>query len=597
MTVSSSPIDTNTKMWKSNRHLHRRLCCLVRGLFRPSQNARTARCYGTGSSQPFRWAHWSYLNYVIAASVGFGSASFINGKTTTVNHIPASVDQSRIRNSSTLPLSDVEPPKYCSDPAQLQSVVKQLKNILDNDTNYYTEVKSDLDAHSDTYFNTHHPTAKQRPTVVLFPRSTEDVSKIMKVCHDNIVPVIPYSGGTSLEGHYLATREGCSVLIDVSKYMGNIVELHKDDLDVVVQAGTPWEDLNEYLNDNGLLLGVDPGPGAQIGGCIGTSCSGTNAYRYGTMKENIVNITMVLPDGTVVKTKGRPRKSSAGYNLNGLFVGSEGTLGLITEATVKCHVKPKIEIVAVASFPTVGLAASCASNMTQEGIQLNAMELLDSDMMKLINKAENTFRSDWPEYPTMFFKISGKTQIIVDELIKEMEKIANINLCRHFEYASDPDEKKELWEARKVALWTAIDAGKSLNKNANVWTTDVAVPLSKFAEIIEATKKELKESNLLNIIVGHAGDGNFHSAIIYNNEEEHKICTEVVNNMIVRAIEAEGTCTGEHGVGIGKREYVLQELGNDPVDLMRRIKLAIDPNMIMNPDKIFQIDPNELIGH
>ncbi|EDO17049.1 hypothetical protein Kpol_530p19 [Vanderwaltozyma polyspora DSM 70294] len=584
-------------MFKLNRNSIYRGSLLLKHLKnQPKNKLCPPRFYAT-SNQPLKAnkpnsKYWELINYTIIAFVGIAAVKLIISKEPKIEKT-VTVYNSFNNDGSTLSLSDLKSPEYCTDPKKLKEVVSQLKQILDNDANHYSQTKSELDDHSDTYFNTHHPDKNQRPFIILYPRTTEDVSKIMKLCHDNEVPVIPYSGGTSLEGHYLPTRPNCCVVIDVSKYMSRIVTLHKDDLDVVVQAGLPWEDLNAYLNENGLLLGIDPGPGAQIGGCIADSCSGTNAYKYGTMKENIVNVTMVLPDGTVVKTKRRPRKSSAGYNLNGLIVGSEGTLGIVTEATLKCHVKPAIETVAVVSFPSVGHAAACASNITQSGIQLNAMELLDNDMMKLINVSGSTFRSDWPEFPTMFFKIGGRNQVIVDELISEVQTIAQKHQCKKFEFANDDDEKVELWQARKVALWTVIDSGKAINKNANVWTTDVAVPLSKFADVIEATKLDLKETNLLNAIVGHAGDGNFHSLIVYNGEEERAKCEDVVAKMVRRALENDGTCTGEHGVGVGKRDYLTEELDENTIDLMRNIKLAIDPKRIMNPDKIFKIDPNE----
>lgn len=540
-----------------------------------------------------------WLGYSLAGAIGYAVSDTMdyNRKVKELFGEPKESKSGEIFSGSTLPLSQLESPEYLTDPKKLEEVVTQLKKVLKNDSDHFSESKADLDGHSDTYFNTHHPTADQRPRIILFPSSTEDVSKIMKICHDNNVPVIPFSGGTSLEGHFMPTRGHSTVVVDVSKFMNHIVKLNQTDLDVEVQAGVPWEDLNDFLNDHGLLFGCDPGPGAQIGGCVANSCSGTNAYRYGTMKENVVNLTVVLPDGTVVKTKGRPRKSSAGYNLNGLFIGSEGTLGLVTEATVKCHVKPVLETVVVASFPTVGDAAACSSNITQEGIQLNAMELLDDEMMKLINTSGATFRTDWKVLPTMFFKVGGRNENIVNQVISELERIAKSHQASSFEFATDDDKKLELWEARKVALWSVIDAGKNINKNANIWTTDVAVPLSNFAKVIEETKEEMNKSPLINAIVGHAGDGNFHSFIVYNNDEEKKICEEIVDNMVRRAIDADGTCTGEHGVGMGKRKFLLEELGDAPVDLMRKIKLAIDPKRILNPDKIFKIDPNEPEEH
>ncbi|CAR26138.1 hypothetical protein ZYGR_0E01210 [Zygosaccharomyces rouxii] len=522
------------------------------------------------------------LKYVLAGGIGYAIAD-------TFEHNR----RDRGLGKSVLPLDDLDSPQYC-EPGKLPGVINQIKAVVGNDPDNFTQSKTELDSHSDTSFNTHHATPEERPAIVIFPKSTEEVSQIVSICHDNKVPVVPFSGGTSLEGHFLPTRRSDTVVLDFSKYMNKVLKLNKTDLDVEVEAGVPWEDLNDMLGEEGLLFGCDPGPGAQIGGCVANSCSGTNAYRYGTMKENVVNLTVVLPDGTVVKTRRRPRKSSAGYNLNGLFTGNEGTLGIVTKATVKCHVKPKFQTVAVVSFDAVENAAACSSSFTQQGIQLDAIELLDDNMMKVINSQAATFRTDWKEQPTLFLKIGGRNERIIQELVHEVENIAKTYGSTGFEFAKDDDEKMLLWEARKFALWSVIDAGKSIKgQGSNVWTTDVALPISNFARVIMETKEEMNSSPLVNATVGHAGDGNFHAFLIYKDDEERKICEKIVANMVRRAIDADGTCTGEHGVGIGKRQYVLEELGQEPVDLMRRIKLAIDPHRIMNPDKIFKIDPHD----
>lgn len=480
--------------------------------------------------------------------------------------------QPQVSDLSVARLEDLESPVYCT-PENFKKALEELKQVLDNDPANFTTAKADLDSHSDTYFNSHHAQPDQRPEIVLFPRNTEDVSKLMKICHAYAIPVIPFSGGTSLEGHFMPTRPGSCVVVDISRYLNKIIHLNKEDLDVTVQGGVPWEELNEFLGEHGLLFGCDPGPGAQIAGCIANSCSGTNAYRYGTMKENVVNITMVMADGTVIKTKKRPRKSAAGYNLNGLIVGSEGTLGIVTESTVKCHAKPLLETVAVVPFASVADAASCSSHLIQAGIQLNAMELLDDNMMKIINDSGATSRSNWVESPTLFFKIGGRSDKSIKEVVAEIQKIAAQHHCSKFEFASDEDTKTELWEARKVALWTTIDTGRKLDATANLWTTDVAVPISKFAQVINETKEEMNASGLLTSLVGHAGDGNFHAFIVYNAETRKK-AEVIVENMVKRAIEAEGTCTGEHGVGIGKRDYLVEELGEDTIAVMRKLKLA-----------------------
>lgn len=522
------------------------------------------------------------IKYLLAAGVGYAIADTLGE-----NRRDKSIGK------SILSVNDLEPPEYCK-PKKLGKVLDQIKAIVGNDPENFSQSESELGAHSDTYFSTHHASTDERPSIVVYPKTTEEVSQIVSTCHDNKVPVVPFSGGTSLEGHFLPTRKSATVVLDLSKYMNKVIKLNKTDLDVEVEAGVPWDQLDDMLDEEGLLFGCDPGIGAQIGGCVATSCSGTNAYRYGTMKENVVNLTVVLPDGTVIRTRKRPRKSSAGYNLNGLFTGNEGTLGIVTRATVRCHVKPKFQTVAVVSFPTVGDAASCSSTITQQGIQLDAMELLDDKMMKIINTQGATFRNDWREEPTLFLKIGGRNERIIRELVQEVEGISKTHNSTEFEFAKDEDQKMELWGARKFSLWSVIDAGKSAKgEDANIWTTDVALPISNFSEVIMQTKEEMDNSPLLNATVGHAGDGNFHAFLIYNSDEERKICEDIVGNMVRRAINADGTCTGEHGVGVGKRQYVLEELGQEPVDLMRKIKLAIDPQRIMNPDKIFKIDPQD----
>ncbi|KAH3902632.1 D-lactate dehydrogenase SCDLUD_000213 [Saccharomycodes ludwigii] len=492
---------------------------------------------------------------------------------------------------SVMPLDELSPPKYCDDPNEETEVIARLKAVLGENPDNFSISPEEIDSHSDTYFTSHHATKEQRPQIILYPHNTEQVSQILQICNNYSVPVVPFSGGTSLEGHFVSTRGKRTVVLDFSRYMNNILELHQKDLDVVVEAGVPWEDLNSYLNDHGLLFGCDPGPGAEIGGCIANSCSGTNANRYGTMKENVVNLTVVLADGSIIKTRQRPRKSSAGYNLTGLFIGSEGTLGVVTEATIKCHVMPKHETVAVIPFPSIALAADCVSTIVGEGLQLNAMELLDDKMMKVINQTGSTSRT-WLEQPTLFFKVGGQDDDDIKKQVSMLEKIASANKAIKFEFAKNDDEKLELWEARKVALWSTLDAGKKLNPKVNLWTTDVAVPISKFASVIDETKKEMESSGLISTIVGHAGDGNFHAFICYD-ETQKPIAEKLVDNMVKRAIDNEGTCTGEHGIGLGKRQYLLEELGDAPVNLMRQIKLSLDPQRILNPDKIFKIDPND----
>lgn len=377
----------------------------------------------------------------------------------------------------------------------------------------------------------------QLPVAVAYPKSTDDVSKIAKICSKYRMPMVPYSGGSSLEANFSAPFGGMS--IDFA-FMDQIVAVHEDDMDVVVQPSVQWMELNDKIKDTGLFFPVDPGPSAQIGGMVGTSCSGTNAVRYGTMKEWVVNLTVVLADGTLIKTRRRPRKSSAGYNLTGMFVGSEGTLGIITEITLKLAVIPQETSVAVVTFPSIRNAANAASKIMRAGVPVGAMEILDEVQMNVINRAGATGKT-WKEVPTLFFKFSGTTAGVQDN-IKMVRSIAKANECCAFDFTSDVEEAKKLWSARKESLWSML----SLRKHgAEVWSTDVAVPLSRLPDIIEISKKEMDDLGLFASIIGHVGDGNFHESIMYDNTnpEERAKVERCVHDMVDRALEMDGTCT------------------------------------------------------
>lgn len=443
---------------------------------------------------------------------------------------------------------------------------------------------NDLQSHSGSDWSSYTTKTSERPFMIVSPSTTEEVSKIMRVCHTRKIPVTAYSGGTSLEGHFSATRGG--ICVDFSR-MDRIIKLHKEDLDVVVQPALGWELLNEKLGKEGLFFPPDPGPGAMIGGMVGTGCSGTNAYRYGTMRDWVISLTVVLADGTVMKTRQRPRKSSAGYDLTRMFIGSEGTLGLVTEATLKVTVKPKHESVAVTSFGTIREAAECVSRVVGEGVPIAAVEILDDVQMRCINESGSTSRT-WKEVPTLFFKFSG-TQSAVKESIGLVQKLAKSKGSKSFDFAKDTDEAVELWSARKEALWSVM--AKRRDESDHVWTTDVAVPISRLPDIIEETKEDMARSGLLAAMVGHVGDGNFHGkmawdqrnetnanrvlAILLFNDKEQEIAEEVVHRMVKRAVEMEGTVTGEHGVGLIKRDYLTHELGETTVDAMRKVSLGI----------------------
>ncbi|KAK3670146.1 D-lactate ferricytochrome c oxidoreductase [Recurvomyces mirabilis] len=485
-------------------------------------------------------------------------------------------DPGEQNTASTLPLSQTTPPQHNTSPSNLQAAWSDFKAVVGEENISTTD--SDLTSHSGSEWSSYPSLPGDRPFAVLKPGSTGDVSKIMAVCHRRRIPVTAYSGGTSLEGHFAATRGG--ICIDFSR-MDKIIKLNKEDLDVVVQPAVGWELLNEELAESQLFFPPDPGPGAMIGGMIGTGCSGTNAYRYGTMKDWVLSLTVVMADGTVVKTKQRPRKSSAGYDLTRSFIGSEGTLGLVTEAVLKVTPLPQNTRVAVCTFPTIRTAADCVFSVVGAGVPIAAIEILDDVQMRCINDSGSTSRS-WKEVPTLFFKFSG-TPTAVKEHISMVQGLAKKAGSKTFEFAKNKEEGDELWSARKEALWSVM--AKKRDDSDHVWTTDVAVPISRLADIIEETKDDISKSGLTGSIVGHVGDGNFHSIILYD-DSEHDIADGLVHRMVKRAIEMEGTATGEHGVGIVKRDYLPHEIGQPAVDLMRKMKLAFDPLCLLNCDKI-----------
>jgi len=476
-------------------------------------------------------------------------------------HLGNSRGSKAIDTSSTQPLATAIPPQHDTAPTTMQAAWADFKAIV-GEENISTQA-DDLKSHSGSEWSSYPSLPEDQPFAIIKPGSTEEVSGIMAVCHRRRIPVTAYSGGTSLEGHFAATRGG--VCIDFSR-MDKILKLHKEDLDVVVQPAVGWELLNEELGEHGLFFPPDPGPGAMIGGMIGTGCSGTNAYRYGTMKDWVLSLTVVMADGTIVKTKQRPRKSSAGYDLTRTFIGSEGTLGLVTEATLKVTPKPQNTSVAVCTFPTIRSAADCVFRVVGEGVPIAAIEILDDVQMRVINEAGATSRS-WKEAPTLFFKFSG-TPTSVKEHISIVQGLARQSGSQTFEFAKNRDEGEELWEARKAALWSVM--ARKENETDHVWTTDVAVPISRLPDIIDETKVDIGKSGLTGAIVGHVGDGNFHTILLYN-DKQHDIADALVHRMVKRAIEMEGTATGEHGVGLVKRDYLPHELGQPAVDLMRKV--------------------------
>jgi D-lactate dehydrogenase (cytochrome) len=361
---------------------------------------------------------------------------------------------------------------------------------------------------------------------------------------------VPFGAGSSVEGNFASPYGG--IVIDLT-FMNKIVAFHPDDMDVVVQPGVNWMDLNAKIEHEELFLPLDPSPTATVGGMVSTNCSGTNAFRYGTMKDWVVSLTVVLASGEVIKTRRRPRKTSAGYNLTSLFIGAEGTLGIVTEITLKLAVVPKETGVAVVSFASIADAASAASNLIRSGISLAAIELMDDVQMRVINRhgSADVRRTKWEESPSLFLKFSGPTKEGVQGDISRVKDIIQSANPSCFFFAKTRHEQMSLWAARKEALWTMT----SIKPEGHaIWSTDVAVPISRLAEIIEISKREGAELGIFASIIGHVGDGNFHEALMYdaNDPTLHAAVGKVIHKMMDRALEMEGTVSGEHAIGMGK---------------------------------------------
>lgn len=370
----------------------------------------------------------------------------------------------QLPSTSTTSLAAAQPPQHDTRKSVLQAAWVDFGLIVGKEN--VSTSDDDCKAHSGSEWSSYTTKPEEVPFAIVYPASTEEVSKIMQVCHKRKIPVTALSGGTSLEGHFAPTRGG--ICIDMMR-MDKILDFHPDDLDIVVQPAIGWEELNEELKQSNMFFPPDPGPGAKIGGMVGTGCSGTNSFRYGTMREWVTSLTVVLADGTIIKTRRRPRKSSAGYNLTQIFIGSEGTLGIVTEATLKVTILPKAQNVAVATFPTIHAAAECVGKVVKEGVQLNGMEILDDVQMRCINKSGTTSRQ-WKESPTLFFKFAG-TNAGIKEQIKIVQTMAKQCGNKSFEFAKNTDEAVELWSARKEALWSVMAMKR--DDSDHVWTTDV----------------------------------------------------------------------------------------------------------------------------
>ncbi|MBN9439992.1 FAD-linked oxidase C-terminal domain-containing protein [Bosea sp. (in: a-proteobacteria)] len=417
----------------------------------------------------------------------------------------------------------------------------------------------------------------QPPDAVVFPQSTEEVSAIVKLCAAHGVPVIAFGTGTSLEGHVNAPYGG--VCIDMSQ-MKKVVAVHAEDLDCVVEAGVTRKELNEHLRDQGLFFPIDPGADASIGGMAATRASGTNAVRYGTMKDNVVALTAVMADGAIVKTSSRARKTSAGYDLTRLLVGSEGTLGIITEVTLKLHGIPEAISAGVCPFPSVKAACDATIVTIQSGLPVARIELVDDVMMRGVNLHS---KLGLPETTMLFVEFHGSDEGVKEQAERFGEIAAEFG-GGPFDWATKAEDRTKLWQARHDAYWAA----RTLLPGAESVATDVCVPISRLADCVEETKRDIEALGLIAPIVGHVGDGNFHTQpmVDLSNPEEVAVCQDFIDRLVKRALAMGGTCTGEHGVGQKKMKYLEAEHGAPALAVMRLLKRSLDPQNILNPGKI-----------
>jgi len=422
----------------------------------------------------------------------------------------------------------------------------------------------------------HHP---HRPDAVVFPKTNEEVSEIVKVCARHNIPVIAYGTGTCLEGNVIPHRGG--VVVDLMN-MDQVLRVSQEDLDCTVQARVTRKQLNEHIKDLGLFFPIDPGADASLGGMAATRASGTNAVRYGTMRENVLALTVVLADGRIIRTSRRARKSAAGYDLTRIFVGSEGTLGIITEVTLRLYGVPESMASAVCSFDSLEGAIDTVIQTIQLGIPVARIELLDDVQMNAVNQFS---KLDYPVKDTLFLEFHG-SETGVQEQAELVQAIAEENSGGEFKWTTKAEERNKLWAARHDVTY----ATKSLRPGAEIWATDVCVPISKLAECIIETKKDLKESFLVAPLVGHVGDGNFHLGFLINRDDKKEMeeAERLNDRLVMRALALDGTCTGEHGIGLGKMKFLTAEHG-EGVSVMREIKKALDPHNIMNPGKIFSV--------
>ena len=456
------------------------------------------------------------------------------------------------------------------DKESIRLCVEKIKNEFGQQ---FSNSKSILEQHTHTM--TIHDS--ELPDGVVFVESKEDVQKVVKICNEYKCPIIPFGIGSSFEGHVNAPYGGIS--IDMNN-MNKILNVYQEDLLVVVQPGVTREQLNIHLRDTGLFFPIDPGANASIGGIAATRASGTNAVKYGTMKDNVIALEVVTADGQLIKTANKARKSSAGYDLTRLMVGSEGTLGISTEITLKLYGIPEVIAGGRVSFPSVKDATDAVIMTIQSGIPVARIEFLDLAQVKAIN---NYSKTNLPESPLLLLEFHG-SESSVKEQSELFGEIASDFGGNDFEWTSNNEERSKLWQARHDAYWSC----KAVRPEADIYSTDVCVPISRLSDCMIETIEDMEKNDLIGPIVSHAGDGNFHVALLIdkNSKEELKKLDTFLTRISERAIRMDGTCTGEHGIGQGKRKYMLKELGS-AVNVMKQVKMAFDPYKIMNPGKLF----------
>ncbi len=432
--------------------------------------------------------------------------------------------------------------------------------------------KPDLEAHgrSEAY---HPPTP---PDAVAYPETTEEVQALMRICAQHGCPVVGWGAGTSLEGHALATQGG--VMVDFAR-MDRLLEVRPEDMDCTVQPGLTREGLNTELRTTGLFFPVDPGANASLGGMAMTRASGTTTVRYGTMRDNVLGLEAVLADGRVIRTGGRARKSAAGYDLTGLFVGSEGTLGLVTELTLRLHGQPEAISAAICGFPGIGAAVDTVIETIQMGLPVARIEFVDALTCAIFNRQSG---GDFPETPHLLVEFHG-SETGVAETAERFGAIAADHGGSDFRWSDRPEDRTRLWTMRHNAAWSIVAA----HPGRRMWVTDVCVPISRLAEAVEATQADLARSDVPGPILGHVGDGNYHVVLMIDPEDpsERAEAEALAHRMVERALALGGTATGEHGVGLGKRGYMAAEHG-DGWDVMGQIKQALDPHNLLNPGKL-----------